>query len=123
MKKIVSHKCSPLGRALFVAYGGPYAIAAGLKILQDLLAFLQPQLLRLLLSYISRYQSARFQPEGRPSELEGFAIAIIMFVASVTQTVCLNQVSCSSHSYLQTFVLTWSVCSFLKYFQRTFETG
>ena len=84
---------SPLWRALFVAYGGPYAVAAGLKILQDLLAFLQPQLLRWLLSYISRYQSARFQPDERPSELQGFAIAIIMFMASVTQTICLNQVS------------------------------
>ena len=91
---IVSYSLnSPLWRALFVAYGGPYAVAAVLKILQDLLAFLQPQLLRLLLNYISRYQSARFQPDGRPSELEGFAIAIIMCIASVTQTICLNQVN------------------------------
>ncbi|KAF8909428.1 multidrug resistance-associated ABC transporter [Gymnopilus junonius] len=90
----------PLWRALFVAYGGPYAIAAGLKIIQDLLAFLQPQLLRILLAYISWYQSTRFQPNDRPSDLEGFAIAMTMFVASVIQTICLNQ-----------------------YFQRTFETG
>ena len=84
---------SPLWRALLIAYGGPYAIAAGLKIVQDLLAFLQPQLLRYLLSYISRYQDTRFQSDERPSELQGFAIAIVMFVASVTQTICLNQVS------------------------------
>jgi ATP-binding cassette, subfamily C (CFTR/MRP), member 1 len=83
---------SPLWRALFVAYGGPFAVAAALKILQDLLAFLQPQLLRLLLSYISLYQSSRLD-DGRPSELQGFAIAIIMFIASVAQTICLNQVS------------------------------
>lgn len=61
--------------------------------MQDLLAFLQPQLLRLLLSYISRYQGARFSPIGdKPSSLEGFAIAAIMFIASITQTICLNQV-------------------------------
>ena len=83
---------SPLWRALLIAYGGPYAIAAGLKVAQDLLAFLQPQLLRWLLSYISRYQDTRLQSDKRPSELQGFAIAIVMFLASVTQTICLNQV-------------------------------
>ena len=75
-------------------------MAAGLKIIQDLLAFLQPQLLRWLLRYISLYQETRYQPEERPSSFEGFAIAALMFIASTVQTVCLNQ-----------------------YFQRTFETG
>ncbi|KAG6889968.1 hypothetical protein C0992_003448 [Termitomyces sp. T32_za158] len=90
-----------LWKALFVAYGGPYAVAAVLKVFQDCLAFLQPQLLRWLLSYISWYQSARFGNIVKgPSSLEGFAIAGIMFIASVAQTVALNQ-----------------------YFQRTFETG
>ena len=93
-------ECSPLWRALFVAYGGPFAIAAGLKVVQDLLAFLQPQLLRWLLSYISLYQETRSQSDERPSELQGFGIAIVMFIASVIQTVCLNQVSLVSHSYL-----------------------
>lgn len=86
---------SALWKSLFIAYGSPYAIAAGLKTIQDFLAFLQPQLLRLLLVYIARYQSTRFRPsESRdvPSELEGFAIAVIMFCASVIQTVALNQV-------------------------------
>ncbi|KAG6828729.1 hypothetical protein H0H92_006917 [Tricholoma furcatifolium] len=90
-----------LWKALFVAYGGPYAFAAGLKLFQDGLAFLQPQLLRWLLVYISEYQSARFADgTDGPSNLQGFAIAALMFVASVAQTVCLNQ-----------------------YFQRCFETG
>lgn len=89
--------------ALFVSYGGPYAFAAFLKVLQDCLAFLQPQLLRWLLSYISTYQSARlnlFSSPDSPSPLEGFAIAVLMFVASISQTVILHQ-----------------------YFQRCFETG
>ncbi|XP_006462121.1 hypothetical protein AGABI2DRAFT_151707 [Agaricus bisporus var. bisporus H97] len=89
-----------LWKALFIAYGKPYAEAAGLKVLQDLLAFSQPQFLRLLLAYISVYQTSRFNSFNRPSELEGFAIAAVMFVASIVQTICLNQ-----------------------YFQRTFETG
>jgi ATP-binding cassette subfamily C (CFTR/MRP) protein 1 len=78
-----------------VAYGKPYAVAAGLKVIQDLLAFLQPQLLRWLLAYISWYQSARFAPvdgDDVPNKLEGFAIAGLMFVASVVQTITLNQV-------------------------------
>lgn len=96
-----SSNSSVLWKALFVAYGGPYAVAAFLKVVQDGLAFLQPQLLRWFLAYISRYQEARFQPdEIRPTKFEGFAITIAMGVAAVVQTVCLNQ-----------------------YFQRTFETG
>ncbi|KAF5362251.1 hypothetical protein D9756_002523 [Leucocoprinus leucothites] len=90
-----------LWKALFIAYGGPYAVAGGLKFVHDCLAFLQPQLLRLLLAYISAYQSARFGPGGgRPSDLQGFAIAVIMFVASMAQTAFVHQ-----------------------YFQRAFETG
>lgn len=98
-----SLKNHTLWKALFVAYGGPYAVAAGLKIIQDVLAFLQPQLLRLLLMYISRYQMARFLPindDQKPSILEGFSIAGIMFIASIVQTITLNQ-----------------------YFQRAYETG
>ncbi|SJL03580.1 related to YCF1-Vacuolar ABC transporter responsible for vacuolar sequestration of glutathione-S-conjugates [Armillaria ostoyae] len=90
-----------LWKALFISYGGPYALAAGMKLLQDCLSFLQPQLLRWLLSYISIYQSARYAHDStKPHPLEGFLIAVLMFVASVAQTVILNQ-----------------------YFQVTFETG
>ena len=81
-----------LWTALFVAYGGPYAFAAFLKLIQDCLAFLQPQLLRLLLAYISEYQSARASGGERPSEFEGFAIAVVMFTASIVQTIILHQV-------------------------------
>lgn len=85
-----------LWRALFVAYGSPYVLAACLKIVQDCLAFLQPQLLRWLLSYISDYQSAwygtGFDGPSGPSPLQGFAIAAIMFIAAVTQTFILQQV-------------------------------
>ena len=86
--------------ALFAAYGGPYAFAAFLKVLQDCLAFLQPQLLRWLLFYISTYQSSRLNFSKSPSPLEGFSIAILMFVASIAQTIILHQ-----------------------YFQHCFETG
>ncbi|KAF9269001.1 multidrug resistance-associated ABC transporter [Marasmius fiardii PR-910] len=90
-----------LWRALFVAYGKSYGFAALLKFIQDALSFAQPQLLRLLLVYISTYQGARSSTaDERPSPLQGFAIAFVMFAASTAQTVLLNQ-----------------------YFQRAFETG
>ncbi|KAJ3985950.1 multidrug resistance-associated ABC transporter [Lentinula detonsa] len=93
-----------LWKALFIAYGRTYAFAALLKLLSDCLSFSQPQLLRLLLSYISSYQSSRFGPwtagVAKPHPLEGFVYAALMFVASTAQTVVLNQ-----------------------YFQRAFETG
>jgi len=91
----LSCQISTLWKALFIAYGRPYVVAAGLKIIQDLLAFLQPQLLRWLLSYISWYQISRLQPidgSNLPSKLEGLSIALIMFVASVVQTITVNQV-------------------------------
>ena len=90
-----------LAIALCSAFGGPYVIAGCLKVLQDCLAFLQPQLLRLLLSFISRYQSARpdgAEAPGSPSALEGFSIAILMFMASMAQTVILHQVSAAFSS-------------------------
>lgn len=114
-----SFQCSSsLWVALFVAYGGPYAFALGLKIIQDSLAYLQPQLLRWLLSYISTYQSSRVSDDG-PTTIEGFAIAVIMFMASVAQTIILHQV-CSDEDSIQIIVLTRIP---LKYFQRCFETG
>ncbi|KIK60287.1 hypothetical protein GYMLUDRAFT_73760 [Collybiopsis luxurians FD-317 M1] len=93
-----------LWSSLFIAYGKPYAGAALLKLLSDCLSFSQPQLLKLLLAYISSYQSARFGPWSadtpKPLPLQGFVYAVLMFVASTGQTVVLNQ-----------------------YFQRAFETG
>lgn len=93
-----------LWKALFAAYGRSYYVAGVLKVAQDLLTFAQPQLLRLLLAYISRYQNARYgllgEGERRPDPIEGVAIILTMFVASLAQTICLHQ-----------------------YFQRCFETG
>jgi len=82
---------------LFIAYGRPFIFALFLKVVQDCLSFLQPQLLRLLLSFITDYQEAR---EGlldeRPTPLIGFSFAFLMFFASVVQTVVLHQVCCRS---------------------------
>jgi ABC-type multidrug transport system fused ATPase/permease subunit len=118
--------CSRSGKnlylALFSAYGAPYAFAAFLKIIQDCLAFLQPQLLRWLLNYVSTYQAARFGQEfggsPPPNPLQGFAIAVLMFVAAVVQTVVLHQVSDECYLYREI-----NAYRKLQYFQLCYETG
>lgn len=82
--------------ALFRGFGGPYYRATLIKALSDCLAFVQPQLLRLLISFIDSYRTGQ---QHQPI-IRGAAIAIAMFAVSVSQTVCLHQ-----------------------YFQRAFETG
>ncbi|KAL5432135.1 hypothetical protein PMIN07_008599 [Paraphaeosphaeria minitans] len=81
--------------ALFRAFWGPYFRGGLLKTFSDTLNFAQPQLLRLLITFVSSYQTDNPQPVAR-----GAAIAISMFAVSIMQTAFLNQ-----------------------YFQRSFETG
>ena len=81
--------------AMFRAFGGPYLRGAIIKTASDSLQFVQPQLLRLLISFVGSYGSPHPQPAIR-----GVAIALCMFATSISQTVCLHQ-----------------------YFQRAFETG
>ncbi|CAK3838118.1 ABC transporter [Lecanosticta acicola] len=85
-----------LWRALFVSYGAPYLWGAVIKTGADCLAFVQPQLLRFLISFVDSYRPGN---EPQPP-IKGAAIALAMFVVSVSQTACLHQ-----------------------YFQRAFETG
>lgn len=82
--------------ALARAFGGPYLRAALIKTISDALAFVQPQLLRLLISFVDSYRPGN---EHQPA-IRGVAIALAMFATSVCQTATLHQ-----------------------YFQRVFETG
>ncbi|KAG8965978.1 hypothetical protein FRC03_012713 [Tulasnella sp. 419] len=75
-----------LWKALALSYGGSYALAAGLKVLQDILAFVQPQLLRILLAYISSYKV-----NSASTPMEGVAIACLMFISALIQTAILHQ--------------------------------
>ena len=82
--------------AMFRSFGGPYFWAVVIKTMSDTLQFVQPQLLRLLISFVDSYRHG----QERQPVIRGAAIAIAMFAVSVSQTVCLHQ-----------------------YFQRAFETG
>ena len=86
-----------LWMALFRGFTGPYLRGSMIKTLRDALSFAQPQLLRLLISFIESYRGNN--PNPQPI-IRGAAIALAMFAVSVSQTVCLHQ-----------------------YFQRAFETG
>ncbi|KAL1650643.1 ATP-binding cassette glutathione S-conjugate transporter ycf1 [Didymella pomorum] len=92
----VENKKSPsLWMALFRSFGGPYFRGACIKTISDCLNFVQPQLLRLLITFVKSYETENPQPVAR-----GAAIALSMFAVSVSQTAALHQ-----------------------YFQRSFETG
>jgi ATP-binding cassette subfamily C (CFTR/MRP) protein 1 len=81
---------------IFRGFGGPYYRAALFKVVSDSLAFVQPQLLRLLISFVKSYEKGQTpQPY-----IKGIALALAMFAVSVLQTTALHQ-----------------------YFQRAFETG
>ncbi|CAE6486674.1 unnamed protein product [Rhizoctonia solani] len=75
-----------LWKALFRAYGGPYAIAAMTRIFRDILAFTEPQLLRYLLIFIARYQARKTE-----SAFLGWIIVAAMFLVSVAQTTANHQ--------------------------------
>ncbi len=83
--------------AMFRGFGGPYFRGTVIKTLSDTLSFVQPQLLRLLISFVDSYRGGN--PHPQPI-IRGVAIALAMFTVSLLQTVFLHQ-----------------------YFQRAFETG
>ncbi|KAJ4350561.1 ATP-binding cassette glutathione S-conjugate transporter ycf1 [Ascochyta clinopodiicola] len=93
-------KAPSLWMALFRSFGGPYFRGACIKTISDCLNFVQPQLLRLLISFVASYQAVNGQPAHPQPVVRGAAIALGMFAVSVSQTACLHQ-----------------------YFQRSFETG
>ena len=95
----LENKKSPsLWMAIFRAFSGPYFRGALFKTVSDTLAFIQPQLLRLLIRFVASYQEDSLEPPQ--PVIRGASIALAMFAVSVGQTTALHQ-----------------------YFQRAFETG
>lgn len=85
-----------IGWAITKTFGGTYLLGGFFKIIQDILAFVQPQLLRLLIAFVQRYTDS----DGNESLANGIYISLAMFVVSFVQTVALHQ-----------------------YFERVFTTG
>jgi hypothetical protein len=70
--------------AMFRAYGGPYALAAVFKFGNDVSQYIQPQLLRLLITFIDSYDKRKHQ-EPQPV-IKGAGIALAMFACAIFQT-------------------------------------
>jgi ATP-binding cassette subfamily C (CFTR/MRP) protein 1 len=92
----LERKHPSLWMAIFRGFNGPYFRGALFKTVSDSLAFVQPQLLRLLIKFVNSYGKG----ETPQPVIKGAAIALAMFAVSVGQTMALHQ-----------------------YFQRAFETG
>jgi ATP-binding cassette subfamily C (CFTR/MRP) protein 1 len=71
--------------ALISSYGKTYLAYVPLKLTADTLSYVQPQLLRMLISFVETYRTDRPDPP-----LRGFLIAMTMFAVSLTQSVCNN---------------------------------
>ncbi|TQS33808.1 hypothetical protein Golomagni_05835, partial [Golovinomyces magnicellulatus] len=75
--------------ALFRAYGGPYIVAAIYKSFNDIIQYVQPQLLRLLIAWV--YSRAPKNDDNPQPTVQGAAIAIAMFACAVFQTTMVHQ--------------------------------
>ena len=84
--QVKTKKKPSLKMAIFKAYGWPYLIAGMLKAVYDSFSFLQPQLLRLLLSFVSSYGT-----DNPMSAAAGYVITILMFVSANLATATLHQ--------------------------------
>jgi len=79
----LTHRKKPsLWISLFRSYGGPYAAAAIFKIGNDVAQFTQPQLLRLLITWVDSYENGK----GPEPVIKGAAISLAMFAIAAFQT-------------------------------------
>lgn len=84
------HVHPSLVKSLARAFGFLFAVGGVFKGMQDVLGFVQPQLLKMLINFVNEYLDARARDE--PIALtKGLMIAAAMFFVSVTQTACLHQ--------------------------------
>ena len=82
------YPAEPLGRSLCVTFWRPMADAGLLKLAADLLRYLPPLLLSILLR---RLGSATPEPPGSVAGLVTYAIAFALPVVTLAQAVCVNQ--------------------------------
>ncbi|KAH3663902.1 hypothetical protein WICMUC_005892 [Wickerhamomyces mucosus] len=75
-----------LGWAIIQTFGSKILLGGIFKIIQDILQFAQPQLLRYLIKFVNTYNSNEPEPISK-----GFVIVFAMFICSVVQTTSLHQ--------------------------------
>ncbi|WFD22874.1 hypothetical protein MEQU1_001551 [Malassezia equina] len=77
-------------KTLLGAFGRPFMIAAIFKVMQDVLAFVQPQLLRSLLAFVGRWETEE-EVAKRGTPLRGFVLVALLFLTAMLQTMSLHQ--------------------------------
>ncbi|CCD27007.1 ATP-binding cassette glutathione S-conjugate transporter YCF1 NDAI_0J01150 [Naumovozyma dairenensis CBS 421] len=98
----IKHKANPsLAWALVITFGGKMVLASFLKIIHDCMAFIQPQLLRILIKFVTEYNEEHGISESLGLDtlmkhtklpiIRGFMIAISMFMVGFIQTSVLHQ--------------------------------
>lgn len=78
-------------RSVLSSCGRPFFIAAVFKVAQDSLAFTTPQVLRLLLAFVRGWQEPEPGAPRPQTVLQGYVLAVLLFVVSMAQVVCLHQ--------------------------------
>ncbi|CAI1826365.1 hypothetical protein SEUBUCD650_0B02620 [Saccharomyces eubayanus] len=100
----LKHKSKPsLSWAICKTFGYKMVLAAFFKAIHDILAFVQPQLLRILIKFVTDYNKERQddddpltlgygdKPDQKLPIIRGFMIAFSMFLVGFTQTSVLHQ--------------------------------
>lgn len=94
----LKHKANPsLVWAMIRTFGGRMLLAGFLKIIHDVLAFTQPQLLKILIRFVTMYNKEREEEnvmmdmQRQLPIVKGFYIAVSMFLVGFTQTSVLHQ--------------------------------
>lgn len=82
-RQLERRKRPNLWLALIQAYGGPYAVAAVFKVGNDVAQYVQPQLLRILITWVDSYGPDSNLPQP---VIKGAAIALGMFATAIFQT-------------------------------------
>lgn len=88
-KAQLNHGSKPsLAWTLCITFGHKMVLAAFFKVIHDILAFTQPQLLRILIKFVSDYNSTEVE---RQPIIKGFMVSFAMFFVSIIQTSVLHQ--------------------------------
>lgn len=109
------HKNPSLWLAMFRAYGGPYAVAALFKVVNDVTQYVQPQLLRYLIAFV---RSRNEPDEKNQPTIQGAAVALAMFAIAVLQTSMIVSLT-NPPEMVPASLTSWQH----QYFQLAFVTG
>ncbi|XP_037921935.1 multidrug resistance-associated protein 1 isoform X7 [Hermetia illucens] len=84
-KSVKSRKNASIMPPIVKSFGGVFLLGSFLKLIQDCLTFVSPQILRLIINYV---ESINTDPEP---EWRGIFYAVLMFVVTAIQTIVLGQ--------------------------------